>query len=95
MTLEDGTDRFFRNFVNYQYTLRNIPEERGTYPYRGGSLKLAGWKVFTARHEKSLSIKKSCFVLKVLISVLRACTVLFVNAWGVHFNRSETQGFKF
>ena len=28
MTLEDGTDSFYRNVGNYQPTLRNIPEER-------------------------------------------------------------------
>jgi len=27
-TLEDGTDRLFRNVVNHQTTLRNIPEQR-------------------------------------------------------------------
>jgi len=26
LTLEDGTDTFYRNFAKYQYSLRSIPE---------------------------------------------------------------------
>jgi hypothetical protein len=38
LTLEDGTDRFFRN-LDYESTLRNIPEERRSDVHRGGSLR--------------------------------------------------------
>jgi hypothetical protein len=37
--LEDRTDRLFRNVGNYQYTLRNIPEERMHNLCSGGRLK--------------------------------------------------------
>ena len=39
-TLDDETDRLSRNvYNNYQYTLRNIAEERRPHIHRGGSLK--------------------------------------------------------
>ena len=38
-TLEDGTDRFYRNVGNYQSMLRNVLEERSSHLHRGGSLK--------------------------------------------------------
>jgi len=31
MILDDGTNRLSRNVVNYQSTLRNIPEERNSH----------------------------------------------------------------
>jgi len=40
LALEDGTDRLSRNVgTELSYTLRNIPEMRRSYLYRGGSLK--------------------------------------------------------
>ena len=36
---EYDTDRLSRNVDNYEYMLRNIPEERRSDLYRGGSLK--------------------------------------------------------
>jgi len=93
VTLAGGTDRFSRNFGNYQYTQCNIPEERSIHPYCGGSLKSATWKVFTPRYEMCLSIQRSYFVPKLLISVLLASAVLSADTWGLHFNRSETRGF--
>ena len=39
MTVGDGTDRVFRNIVNYQSALRNNPEDQRTYLHHGGSLK--------------------------------------------------------
>jgi hypothetical protein len=39
LTLEDGTDRLFRNVDNYQSSLSNTPEERRSCLHRGGSLK--------------------------------------------------------
>jgi hypothetical protein len=40
LTLEDGTDRLFRNVgMGYHSTLRNIPEERGCLYYQGINMK--------------------------------------------------------
>jgi hypothetical protein len=39
LTLEDETDRLSRNDADYQYTLRNSPEEQKSHLHRGGSLK--------------------------------------------------------
>jgi hypothetical protein len=38
-SVTNGTSRLSRNFVNYQYMLCNIPEERGFRLHRGGNLK--------------------------------------------------------
>jgi hypothetical protein len=39
LTSNNGTNKFSRNVGNYQYTLRNIPEERRPHLKRGGSEK--------------------------------------------------------
>jgi hypothetical protein len=39
LILEGGNDRLFRDIRNFQYTLRNIREERISHLLRGGSLK--------------------------------------------------------
>ena len=39
LTLEDGTDRLYRNVGNYQSKLRNNPEERRSHWHIGRSLK--------------------------------------------------------
>jgi len=39
LALEDVNDRLYRNASIYIYTLRNIPEERGSHVHRGRSLK--------------------------------------------------------
>jgi hypothetical protein len=39
LILEDGTDRLSRNVGNYQFMLRNIPEDPRSHLHDGGSLK--------------------------------------------------------
>ena len=43
--LEDETDMLPRNVCNYESTLRNMPEERGSDSHRGGSFKSLSTKV--------------------------------------------------
>jgi len=47
LTHEDGTDRFSRNIGNYQFTQRNIPEERRSLLH--GELSLKSRKKFNFR----------------------------------------------
>jgi hypothetical protein len=39
LILEDENDSLSRNDDDYQYTLRNSPEDRKSHMHRGGSLK--------------------------------------------------------
>jgi hypothetical protein len=38
--LEDGNDTFYRNFGNYESTLRNIPEERSSQNFISLTMKI-------------------------------------------------------
>jgi hypothetical protein len=51
LTLEDGIDTFPEKSVkDYHSTLRNIPEERRSHQYRGGTLKSRiKWEVMTGQ----------------------------------------------
>jgi len=61
LTLEDGTDRLFRNVGNYQSTLHNIAEERRSHLDSGGGLKSC--KVILAGTDEFLHLL-SIFVIR-------------------------------